>query len=288
MSTARPNITPIAATFLGNHTAKSVLLVLDKHADLTGWCWPRMRLISQYSEVPLRTVQRVIQVFERIGLVTRLRGPNREGVLVDGFQVDMELAGCDLHVAFNEEYRRLHRGVKVRGTSVETENGCVVATRPSVVATRPSVVATHPPHPHIGKNSIELQMNLYPPTPRKRGKAEGAVAHSQPSGRELAVARAVEQVANALGVLPSDKRLLRVMAETVGLAIDKGEEAPTVALAMIAAVKEQAREFAAGRLRFQFGLRRFFREGIWRDKNRWMWNHEECERQASARAGSWG
>lgn len=77
-----------------------------------------------------------------------------------------------------------------------------------------------------------------------------------------------------------------MIAGAVKRACEKGDPAPTVALGMIAAVREQDVLHLRRELKFKFGLQKFFGEGIWRDHNRWAWDPAEMRQQANARVGS--
>jgi hypothetical protein len=100
------------------------------------------------------------------------------------------------------------------------------------------------------------------------------------------VERAVDQVCSALGIANHRKR--KLLRAAILLAAEKGEPPPTIALEMIAAVRDQDEAHAMRRLRFKYGLRTFFGDGIWRDRNRWAWDVGEIKLQSEARVGSWG
>jgi hypothetical protein len=77
-----------------------------------------------------------------------------------------------------------------------------------------------------------------------------------------------------------------MIAGAVKRACEKGGPEPTVALGMIAAVREQAELHLRRHLKFKCGLQKFIGEGIWRDRIRWAWDPEQMHLQAEARVGS--
>lgn len=116
-----------------------------------------------------------------------------------------------------------------------------------------------------------------PPNPPQAG-GEGL--------RDAAIDRAVDQVCSALGIEEGQRRRRRMIGGAVKRACEKGDPAPTVALGMISAVKDQAEYYLQGELKFPFGLQKFLGEGIWRDRNRWAWDMERSRMQSLARQGS--
>ncbi len=120
----------------------------------------------------------------------------------------------------------------------------------------------------------------------QRNSGHGPNGSVRPSGegRAAAIERAVAQVRSALSV--SNERKCKLLRGVIAMAAEKGEEPPTIALDIIAAVREQAVEYVAGRLKFPYGLTKFLGEGIWRDRNLWAWDIEAMRLQAAARVGS--
>lgn len=117
-------------------------------------------------------------------------------------------------------------------------------------------------------------------------RADSAVLKLPDSGGDgqAAVERAVAQVRSALSV--SNERKCKLLRGVIAMAAEKGEEPPTIALDIIAAVRDQDREYAAGHLKFTYGLNKFLGEGIWRNRNRWPWDIEALRMEAAARVGS--
>jgi hypothetical protein len=104
--------------------------------------------------------------------------------------------------------------------------------------------------------------------------------------RNAAYDRAADQVCIALGIEENQRRKRRMIAGAVRCACEKGDPAPTVALGIIAAVREQDELHLRGEVKFKFGLQKFLGEGIWRDHNRWAWDPAEMRRQGNASVGS--
>ena len=59
--------------------ARLVLLVLARHADLTGVCWPGIRTIARQAQVSLRTVQRSLRLLQEYGELDVLPGAGPHG-----------------------------------------------------------------------------------------------------------------------------------------------------------------------------------------------------------------
>ena len=102
--------------------------------------------------------------------------------------------------------------------------------------------------------------------------------------KDPAIERACDQVMSALGIASRRKR--RLIRQAILLETEKGEPAPTTALAMIAAVRKKAEQEEFLR---PCGLERFIGEGLWLDERRWPWDKDalrDARRMAGARVGS--
>jgi hypothetical protein len=167
-------------TRLGNPTAKAVLVVLADAADAAGYGWPSVERVAGSSELNLRTVRRMLQIFEEINLVARQRV---EGKFYKyAFQINLRVLGTDLKQPFAARFRLAQRqplildAEEVEAASVELfadaaavkvvcETASVEPFADAVVVetvceTEIAVCETEPPHPHIGGTIIEPPWNL--------------------------------------------------------------------------------------------------------------------------------
>jgi hypothetical protein len=94
---------------------------------------------------------------------------------------------------------------------------------------------------------------------------------------------AVDQVMRGCGFVRLKVR--RVVYATLRSASERGEELPSVAVAMIAAWKEQVRCRGLGLLKWPIGPEKFFGDNTWQDQDMWPWDQEALERQRDARVG---
>ena len=232
----------------------AVLLVIANSADDDGSHSypgiPRIAAMSRYSE---RTVKRTLAELASegwIGLVARGGGAH----VVTEYRVCMErLKQC--------QSVTLSRGAKTVSA----------AARKGDSRAKKGVNRGTPPHPLFGGDIREAPRRRAPVVP---------IASDGDGG----VGGAVDQVCSALGI--SNRRKRKPVRFAIELAMEKGEPAPTVALAVVAAVRRQANLHARRLLKFQFGLQKFLGDGIWRDENRWAWDNQEAKLQAEASVGS--
>jgi len=265
------NLKDAYRTRLGNPTAKEVLALVVDEANAEGLAFVGLDRIVYLTEVKKRTVLRVLQVFELIGLVNQTEALLK-GELRSAFQVDLGKLNSDLR----EAYAVAYTGVQGKPFGVRRSDAVrsVAATRKSVAATRKRVAATQPPHPLIGRSPLLPFVSPTPVVP-----ASGDARACDP-----AVERSVDQVMSALGL--SNRRKRKPVLLAIELAAEKGELPATIALDLIAAVRGQDEEHLRGRLKFKYGLEKFLGLGIWRDRNRWAWDVEVMRLQAEARVGS--
>jgi hypothetical protein len=94
----------------------------------------------------------------------------------------------------------------------------------------------------------------------------------------------VDQVCSALGI--ANRRKRRPVRLAIELAAEKGDLPATIALEMIAAVRDQDRLYLEGALKFKFGLDKFLGMGIWRNRDRWAWDTAALRLQGEARVGT--
>ncbi len=175
-------ITPLAyQTKLGNATAKHVLVLIADVCNADGFGWPGLDMIVELTEVSMRTVRRLLQVFEAIGLMERskhtLQQGRYAGMEVTAYQIHVEMLGGDLQAEFATAYRQAQsKGAKsddeageegVAATSDEcrrdTKN--VAATCRGVAETQKGVAATLPPHPLLGRTVKEPSSGTTPIAP---------------------------------------------------------------------------------------------------------------------------
>jgi hypothetical protein len=239
---------------LEGSTAVHVMAVLANSADDDGTnCFPGTRLIARRARVSERTVVRTIQELESQGwlwVIRRGLGAGNRTRLQEQATATRQRERCHSSVTFSQRKRKVTPAT-AKG-DIHARKGDIDAPPLFVLPVSDSSADPAPPAPSLPRGSER--------------------------DRELDLA--TEQLRNALSV--ENGRVLRMLRRVIALAAEKGEPPATIALAMIAAVREQD----AACLKFKFGLRKFFGEGIWRDKNRWAWDVERARREAEARVGS--
>lgn len=184
-------ITPPAyRTRLGNPTAKSILALIADQVNVEGYGYPSVHYIAEKTEINLRTVLRVIQVFVEIGLLAKVdRGPKK----CFGIQLEVSKLGQDLREEFGAAYVRAQRkdkavpqlAVVCAGDVAETPESDVAATGESVAATGKSVAATVPPNPHIGV-PVSVPLTSLPPLPPEGAPADGLTQEQREHLEKLA------------------------------------------------------------------------------------------------------
>jgi hypothetical protein len=295
-------------TVLGNVAAKSIFIFLGDEANAEGYGWPGLRYIASCTEVSLRTVMRVMQVFEEIGLIEKVDRGRKNGKKVQyGTQIALEKLGSDL----SEEFRRAF--VRVQGASSGTSRRSqltiheadasdlgvgsldfaqclrdgdpgVSETQKSVSETQKSVSETFPPDPLIG---VPVTDPLLPQPPDPRSAGENGCNASLPWGLEKkrGIKLALDQVMQ--GCSFTARRLSVTLREVIEQEWDKGEHTATTALTMITAWSRYQR--ARPHLATGWSARAFFAEGHWRKPESWPYSREalrEERMQAEARVGS--
>jgi DNA-binding Lrp family transcriptional regulator len=246
-------------TKLGNSTAKNVLaFVCDSANGSDGCCFPSDGYIAQMTEISERTVARMIEVFEEIGLIKRFK-IKRNGKTIRALEVAIPRLGTDLHAEFEEAYARAQgkAGFGPRICRSDSEND-VAATQNSVAATEKDVAATVPPHPHKGGTVSEPPLNQ---TLNPKPKPAGARVPGEPD-----VSCAVSAAMRGCGLRPGDKPLRAALREVVMRRAAAGQPPELAAAAMVAAWREFT---ALGEERLRFSAMRFFGEGIWLDRAAW-------------------
>gem|GEM_PF-5966573 len=180
-------------TRLGNSPAKAVLIVLADAADNAGWGFPKVERLVASTELKLRTVRRVLQIFEEIDLVTCQ--PVEGEFYKYAFQINLKALGTDLKEPFAARFRLAQRQQSILDAAVEEEVVCETAsvelfadavvvktvceTGKAVCETGKAVCETEPPHPHKGGTIIEPPLNLLvfpgavlaPPGEERKAKA---------------------------------------------------------------------------------------------------------------------
>jgi hypothetical protein len=267
--------------------AKTVLMFLCDAADPHGASYPSVRYIAERIERSTRTVQRVIQVFEDIGLIERVDRYGKNGSrLNDTFQLSVEKLGTDLRkefaAAFKKAQSKSHDAVStsVSGDAAASvfgdADGCLVRHRDASPATLP-------PHPLKGGTVSEPSGN-YPQPPQAGASALTDQTIPFPDEGK-SIENGIDQVMQGCGF--ANRRLRDTLRSVLLQESDKGVPLPTAGLSMIDAWKRYTSQ--GSRLRAKWRAAVFFGEGYWRDSQSWMWNTVELrdERmQMEARAGS--
>lgn len=160
-------VTPAYKTRLGNPTAKAVLALLADKANDDGFAFPSTRHIAGQTELSERQVQRIIQVFGKMGLVAKYRAQNQQ--YDHYFIINLSMLGRDLSDLFTVHFDEA-QGKTVSQTGV-SQTGATVSQ------TENSVSQTEPPHPHKGVTISEPPSNQgafvlsSEPRPKKTAKS---------------------------------------------------------------------------------------------------------------------
>jgi hypothetical protein len=258
------DVTPLAyKTRLGNLTAKSVLVLLADCANDDGYGWPSEEKIADKTEIRMRTVKRILQVFVAIGLIARIdRGKHK----TPGLQLAIEKLGTDLAAQFAAAYRSAQSKECRRDIDAD-----VAATSNCVAETSGNVAETFPLKPLKGGTVKEPPLNQLPLIPSlHEGKAADAID------------AALANVAKALSI--TRRRTLREIRKVIVLEFEKGCGGD-VAERMIAAWNRQAE--LSHLLRVKYGPEKFFSLGIWLDQRRWHFDEAKLEQLAGASIGSY-
>jgi DNA-binding MarR family transcriptional regulator len=96
-------------TRLGNPTAKGILVFLADTLNGEGYGSPSHRYIANRTETSRATVFRMIQIFESIGLLKRVKSPHDGAFAV---QLNVDLLGKDLTVAFRKAHAKAWKHVE--------------------------------------------------------------------------------------------------------------------------------------------------------------------------------
>lgn len=272
------NLKDAYRTRLGNLTAKSVLVLIVDEANAEGLAFVGLDRVATLTEIDKRTTMRIVEVFGVIDLVNRTEA-SLKGKVLPAFQVNLARLGLDLSAPFVRAYRMAQKKCPGCGRSAQfctclrdTRAG-VSETRRSVSETSSSVSETFPPHPLKG-GPLVFPFVSPTPQPPQAGASEF----------NLALERSVDQVCSALGI--SNRRKRKPVRYAIAMAAEKGELPATIALELIAAVRDQDRLHLEGALKFKHGFEKFIGLGIWRDRDRWLWDTAKLELQAAARVGS--
>lgn len=299
-------------TVLGNVAAKSVFIFLGDEANAEGYGWPGLRYIASCTEVNLRTVMRVMQVFEEIGLIEKVDRGRRNGKKVQyGTQISLEKLGSDLSEEFRQAFVRvqgLTSGTgkkKLRGSQLTIHEAnasdfgvgsldfaqClrdgdldVSETEKSVSETQKNVSETFPPDPLIGVPVIDPLLPQ-PPDPRTAGESRAEPSLPWGVEKKRGIKLAVDQVMQ--GCSFTARRLSETLREVIEQEWDKGEHPPTVALMMITAWHRY--QNARPQLATGWSTRAFFAEGHWRKPESWPYSQQalrEERMQIEARTGT--
>lgn len=239
-------------------TEVDVLSKLASHANDDGQsCFAGVPRIAKLVRRSKRTVQRAIDKLELAGWITVKRGDGAGNLTQYEINVEM-LKGC-------QDVTLLPKSKRV-----------TLAQKRVTPATQKGDIGDKP---YKEGNVFKQKASTRPPNPLV---TEGA---KREQDLERAVDRAVDQVCSALDIPENQRRRRRMIAGAVKRACEKGDPPPTVALAMIAAVREQDALFLRGDLKFKNGLDKFIGVGIWRDRDRWGWDAQEMRRHGAASVG---
>lgn len=146
-------------TKLGNIPAKSVLVMLADAGGHEGTCFPSTGYIADRTEIQRRTVYRIIQVFQSLGLLSPEVIPaSKRHPEMPGFRINLEMLGLDLSGDFGSLYDRARSKECPKDTDDDLK---VVSQGHKTVSLgeENSVPRTQPPNPLIGVTVSEPLVN---------------------------------------------------------------------------------------------------------------------------------
>jgi hypothetical protein len=139
---------------------------------------------------------------------------------------------------------------------------------------------TKPALPYMSNKSNVVTKSKDTPQP----PASGGAVVSKIVEVDRFVELAIDQVMHGCGFVR--RRLRRVLRLAIEHQRDKGETPPTIALAMIAAWREQGFARADGLLRVHFSTpEKFYGDGHWNKPASWHWDEQALERKREAGVG---
>ena len=248
---------------------KLVLLRLASHANNEGGnCFPSVKHIALKTGLSTRTIKRAIAAIELAGLLVVNRGGGQ---------------GKKSRYTLNLPRLKGSHGV----TLVEnpTAHAGTVTLAPPTVTLCPTY-GDFDARLLLEGNVIETSKEPSPPkTLASSGSGDLKPAHKAATAevpKNVAIQCAVEQVMSACGF--TGAALTKSLHAVAAPAVDNGREAPTVALAMIAAWKAQASN--SHLLRVLYGAQKFFENGVWISQDRWHWDNEKLQQLRNASVGS--
>ena len=164
----------VRRTSLGNSSAKSVLQVLAAAVDSKGWCFVSTENVIAESDVDLRTLQKIKQVFARMGLLKHVRLTRVEMATLrqrggigafreEEWQLNLEMLGQDLSAKYtallSQVNGKAERLVVVRGKAKPGPSSAAAADAADspqrAAAAELCAAAAFPSDSLLGKNSIE-------------------------------------------------------------------------------------------------------------------------------------
>jgi len=256
-------------SYLEGPTATHVMAVLANSADDDGTnCFPGTRLIARRTRVSERTVSNTIQELEQGGWLWVIqRGLGR------GNRTEYRL-----------NVQRLHEQAEKRREEERKKRCNHFTFSAEETGKRKGETGAGKPETGAAKGETDVGPLFVLPVSDSSGDPSTPFPLPREGVRELELDRAVDQVCSALGI--ANRRKRRPIQQAISLAAEKGELPASIALAMIAAVRDQDELHLARQLKFKYGLEKFLGLGIWRDQNRWAWDTAEMRLQAEARVGS--
>jgi len=310
------DITPRAyETKLGNLTAKSVLALIADQANVDGFGWPSMKYIADRTEVKLRTVLRMVEVFVDIGLVSRSQAMRYDKVL-PALQINLEKLGTDLREVFEQAYARAQakgKNARVECRSDTAED--VAETLFDVAETLGSVAATLPPHPLKGRTVIDPLLtpsadaedggaDLDPeqlahlercrPEDRRQWESyyreenrkaiEEAAEHSrrelEKQEREAELRRKMPTLMAAVAWVFGECRFVRAagrdgVAEVMQAALVQDAGGDREFWRSAAKMAVMWQAYRRAPLRWRYGPEKFIATGAWLDKQAWPWEEKK-------------
>jgi hypothetical protein len=311
---AAENYGPAWSTRIDNSSAKQLLVLLANECGVSGNGTPRYELLVARSELKPRTVRRLLQVFETIGLIRRYEGINHLGKKAPAIQLNMQMLGSDIRETFDAAYKAASGKCSVSETA-QDEDETVSETVAVVSETAQTVSETEPPHPLKGSpvsfpfispfagaddGGVELDpgqlehLERCRPEDRRqweiyycesnRKVIEEAEACSRREAanreREAQLRRKMPTLAAAVAWVYAECRFVRVrghdgFAHLLQEALLQDAGAAREYWRSAAKMAAAWKAYMSATLRWRYGPEKFIATGAWLDEQAWPWDEKK-------------
>jgi hypothetical protein len=265
---------------------KLVVIALgDLHQDKAGfYLYPSVKTVAASAMCDQRSCQRYLAALEKKGVIKRLRPPNQgRGMTIFYFFPELEIVPEGWQAVTlllrQKDGRRATEGrqkgdMACKSSNRNLEQKQQEQQKQEILPLNPpqagEVVENQPPGESSGtegQRPREASGAQKLPVCEEAEPARSREASGTASSQSLN--HATGQVCASLDI--TNPRRWRLVRRAIASRVDKGEPAPTVALAMIAACRRKA-ELA--HLLRPCGLDKFIGDGIWVDERSWYWDKD--------------